>query len=98
MSCQQGKTAQQMLNAPHGAVYVWVNDSLSYPKALARRLGRDDLDIKTLTWLDDDNHFMGREYSGVVLDHAAVPTGKQMDNFYKVNRLCVRKGLVSGND
>lgn len=68
-----GLTTQQMNEAPPGAVFVWCNGALYYPQALARKLGRDDLTVRPLSWLRPDN-VMGREFSGVVLDHAAHPS------------------------
>ena len=40
---QTGRTTQQMLDAPVGAVFVWCNSALTYPKILAHGLQRDDL-------------------------------------------------------
>lgn len=68
---QAGRTSQQMLAAPPGAFFVWCNSKLSYPKALARHLGRDDLQIKPLSWLQIQNLAAWHAVSGVVLDHAA---------------------------
>ena len=42
---QSGRSSEQMKAAPAGAVYVWVNSMLGYPKALARAVGREDLRI-----------------------------------------------------
>jgi hypothetical protein len=59
-----------MKAAPHGAVFVWCNSELEYPKALAWAIGRDDLDIRPLSWMEPRN-VMGRKLGGLVLDHAA---------------------------
>ena len=45
MTRRDGKTTKQMQEAPHGALYLWVNGHLGYPKQLARTLGREDLVI-----------------------------------------------------
>jgi hypothetical protein len=42
---QSGRTTQQMLDAPKGAYYVWLSQSLSYPRQLAQHLKRADLHI-----------------------------------------------------
>lgn len=40
-----GRTTAAMLAAPRGAIYVWCNGHLGYPRDLAKKLGRDDLQI-----------------------------------------------------
>jgi hypothetical protein len=40
-----GRTTKQMQEAPPGAIFVWCNGHLWYPRQLARRLGREDLRI-----------------------------------------------------
>lgn len=67
---QPGRTTRQMKSAPLGAVYVWGDSRLEYPKKLARSIGREDLDVRPLTWLGMRN-VVGRKISGLVLDHAA---------------------------
>lgn len=48
---QTGTTTRQMLQAPVGAIYVWCNGGLGYPKSLARHLERQDLRIVPSSWL-----------------------------------------------
>jgi hypothetical protein len=67
---QTGRTTQQMLDAPVGAVFVWCNSAVLYPKILAHGLQRDDLVVRPLSWLERRN-VMGRTFPGVVVDHAA---------------------------
>jgi hypothetical protein len=67
---QTGQTTQQMNNAPLGAVFVWCNSRTHYPQALAKTLGREDLVVRPLSWLERRN-VMGRTFPGVVVDHAA---------------------------
>ena len=43
-----GFTSRQMENAPDGAVFVWCNGHLDYPKRLAEHLGRKDLRIESI--------------------------------------------------
>jgi len=66
---QTGRTTQQMQAAPQGAVFVWCNSHVDYPIALARALGRGDLAVYPLAWLEPIN-VIGRNLSGLVLDHA----------------------------
>lgn len=67
---QNGQTTNQMLEAPKDALYIWCNDSLSYPKALAQYLGRGDLQIFGLSALNGDK-LRGRVFTDIIVDHAA---------------------------
>jgi hypothetical protein len=58
-----------MTHASQGSVFVWVVGDLWYPKGLAERCGRKDLEIVGPGWLE--NGWRGRELSGLVVDHAA---------------------------
>lgn len=78
---QTGQTTRQMQEAPTGAVFVWCNGGLSYPRALAQTLGRTDLKIVPAAWLEDD-HWRGVK-SAVVLDHATVLNLSQIGTFSK---------------
>jgi len=73
---QTGASTQQMQKAPVGAVYIWANRALTYPKNLARRIGRDDLKIVSPEWLDS-SRYQGYELTGVVVDHATLLTEDQ---------------------
>ena len=75
---QTGRTAQQMLDAPQNAVYVWCNDRLEYPRHLASNLYRHDLRIVGPSWLEHDG-YMGLSFTSVVLDHAFYPRGIQIE-------------------
>jgi hypothetical protein len=88
---QTGRTTQQMLNAPVGAVFVWCNSDLAYPKGLARDLQRDDLVVRRLSWLERRN-VMGRDFSGVVVDHAAQPDS---EGYEALGYLRIRDLLVN---
>ena len=74
-----GLTTQQMKAAPQGAVFVWCNDRTWYAVQLARKLGRDDLQIKPPRWLVES--WQGLELTGVVVDHAARLSDKQWEGF-----------------
>lgn len=71
---QTGRTTQQMKDAPHGALFIWCTGDTRYPKALARLLGRDDLQIVPLSFLSGPSG-LGRTFTGLVLDHAAPLVG-----------------------
>jgi hypothetical protein len=87
-----GRTTQQMTDAPLGAVFVWCNSALHYPEALARQLGRDDLVIRRLSWLERRN-VMGRTFPGVIVDHAA---HCDAEAYEALNYLRTRGVLVAG--
>lgn len=66
--CQQaGTTTRQMLQAPVGAIYVWCNGNLHYPRGLAKHLGRDDLQVVPSSWLMPS---CIATHGVVVVDHA----------------------------
>src|SRR5947207_1411596 len=71
-----GLTTRQMRSAPNGAIFVWVNGHLSYPRDIARHLGRSDLEIVAPSWLEG-HHWRGRYLSGLVIDHACALTHAQ---------------------
>jgi hypothetical protein len=66
-----------MLAAPHGAVFVWLSNSLGYARVLAEKIGRDDLKIVGPSWFAS-NKWRGLEMTGIVIDHAAQLTDEEM--------------------
>lgn len=66
---QAGLTTEQMMRAAPLAVYLWPNDRLHYPQALAAHLGRRDLIIRSLGWLRPESIY-GLRPSEIVFDHA----------------------------
>jgi hypothetical protein len=74
-----GRTTAQMKAAPEGAVFIWCNSHLHYPRALAQDLGRRDLLIRSPEWLEGDGLRSFREE--IVLDHAVSLTRRQYDGF-----------------
>ena len=74
-----GATTQQMKEAPKGAVFVWCNWRTDYAIHLAQKLGRNDLQIESPTWLE--NGWRGVKLAGVVVDHAARLTPSQRDGY-----------------
>jgi hypothetical protein len=73
----QGWTTKQMQEAPVGAIFVWCNEALSYPRDLARALKRADLRIIAPPRMQDAHRWGGRWLSGVVVDHASRLTEEQ---------------------
>lgn len=67
---QIGTTSRQMRAAQHGATYLWGENHLSYPRDLARHLGRTDLRIVGPEWLRGGN-YLGLRSGELVVDHAA---------------------------
>ncbi len=59
-------------------MFVWCNGRLDYPKALAKKLERRDLEIVAPS-VFESNYFHGRRISGLVVDHAARLTDRQID-------------------
>lgn len=66
---QSGRTTKQIVEAPRFAVYVWVNHHLTYPKGLARYLGRDDITFVSPSWLSMRTSRMNTR--PIVVDHEA---------------------------
>ena len=81
-----GATTQQMQDAPKGAVFVWCNNRLEYPRALARKIGRDDLSIVSPYWLE--RGWAGQKFTDLVVDHAcSLSAGEQNGLKYAITRL-----------
>lgn len=87
-SRQIGATTQQMKDAPLGATFVWCNGLLHYPVLLAKRLGREDLIVRPLSWLSTPNNFVGQNLTNVIIDHAA----RLDDNAWESRYYLVRHG------
>ena len=86
MTRQTGATTKQMQSSPKGAIYLWCNDSIQYPKELAARLDRSDLRIVKRSWLETSHGIHG----DLVVDHAfnAVrpPTDREKVAIQSINR------------
>lgn len=80
----RNRTTQQMLEAPIGAIYVWVHPPLYYAVDLAKFHHREDLQIVTPGWLESPANIRGRHFSGIVLDHAAYLTAEQWQGWQEV--------------
>lgn len=64
-----GHTTRQMKNASHGAIFVWCNRNLNYPRDLARQLLREDLMVVSPDWVNQ-SRWRGLKITEMVLDHA----------------------------
>ena len=76
-----GMTRHQIENAPQGALFVWINSQLDYPKTMAIAVGREDVRIVSLTVLSHLNvhMFQGCTFPAVILDHAIRLTDQQSE-------------------
>lgn len=79
----QGTTTRQLQQIEQNGLFVWCNSHLKYPRDLARRLGREDINIVSPNMLSM-NEFRGKKYSEVIVDHAAQLNTEQC---IEVNRL-----------
>lgn len=66
-----GTTTRQMQRAPQGAFFVCPNEAFArqYGRDLARHLGREDLKLVSLSWLEKPHNWRGSNRS-IVVDHA----------------------------
>lgn len=78
-----GQTAQQMQAASFEAVFVWCNNSLHYPRDLARHLGRTDLRIVSPSWVGS-GQAQGCAHT-IIVDHAAALSLRQRDEVDVIN-------------
>lgn len=83
MARGDGKTTRQMRAAPNGALFVWVNSALHYPRTLAIRLERTDLEIVSPFDLEHDR-MRGKTWPAIVIDHAADLTFRQWDGLKRL--------------
>jgi hypothetical protein len=73
-----GRTTRQLELLPQGALFVWCNGALDYPRDLARKLNRTDIRIISPNGLFDPG-LRGVEWSAIDLDHAAHLNERQRD-------------------
>ena len=78
-----GITTKQILNAPKDAIFIWVNDSLFYPRNLAISLNRADIEIHPPSFLS--YHRLKGNLREIVIDHAAFfsLTESQFDSYQR---------------
>lgn len=72
-----GRTSRQLRFAPHGAVFVWCNDVLDYPKTLAKAHWIDRPDLVIIGPSQIRDRVRGRV--DFVVDHAARLTADQIE-------------------
>lgn len=80
---QAGHTSHQMQRAPERALYIWCSGDVTYPKNLARFLGREDLRVVSSSYmvLDHRRHDVMRQHGAkhYVVDHAYWSLNKSTD-------------------
>lgn len=86
----EGRTARQMMEAPKGAIFVWCNESLDYPKKLAvylgiwqGRMGSVNLRIVRPSWLQEPGNLAQCRKDCIILDHACTLTALQQEMFHQ---------------
>jgi len=84
----EGRTARQMMEAPKGAIFVWCNEHLDYPKKLAvylgiwrGRMGSVNLRIVRPSWLQEPGNLAQCRKDCIILDHACTLTALQQEMF-----------------
>lgn len=94
---QTGRTTRQLRGAALGALFVWCNEAVSYPKTLAADIGRHDIQIEPLSILDRGYivRFRGCIWSEVIIDHAARLTGEQAATLREVRPFIERRECSS---
>lgn len=76
---RSGRTKRQMEDAPKGAIYIWDNKILSYPRELSYSIGREDLTILEKGYLYyRANRLTHIIFTDIVVDHACVLSSDQM--------------------
>lgn len=72
-----GRTSRALQSAPPDAVYVVHTYAMErYARDLAHHLGRKDITIKPMSWLEADR-WRGTRLDKIVLDHACVEAPNQ---------------------
>ena len=69
MDRNTGKTTQQIARLKHCGIFVWCNRFTYYPEQIAKKLHREDVQIKPLSWLRCENVY-GRRFTDIDVDHA----------------------------
>lgn len=87
-----GRTTKQMKAAPQGAVFVWCNNHLDYPRRLAEKLGRGDLQIVGPMWLEYAGHWLGSTFTDIIVDHAAQLSEGTRDGCYLIRMRIIHHG------
>jgi hypothetical protein len=77
-----GRTTRQMEAAKPKAIFVCADHGCRRSRDLARKCGREDLELVAPSTLDWPNRFAGREISEIVVDHAVVLTAQQRETLH----------------
>lgn len=80
------RTTAQMLEAPKGAYYVWYCAALSYPKQLAKHLGRADLKIVSPSFFGHKGRGSGLK-TKIIIDHGCVLSISNLTTIARCNTL-----------
>jgi hypothetical protein len=65
-----GRTTTQLKNLPARATFFWYTNDTYYPKALAKKLNREDIKVYPRSSLANPHKFYGLAYFKFALDHA----------------------------
>lgn len=79
-----GRTSRQMQTAARGALFVWLNNHIDYPRHLAKKLGRDDLEIVRRGDLYPGHQLRGRTFTEIVIDHAAKLPAREFEAYHQL--------------
>lgn len=89
----KGHTTQQLKDAKLGALFIWCNSRIDYPKALARHLGREDIKIVSPSVLEcNGERLRGLTLPEIILDHACVPDEREWDVIERARNLTTQRG------
>jgi len=81
-----GRTTAQMKAAPKGAIFVWCNPCLNYPRQLAKGLDRIDLVIIPPSLLEE-HRWKGLRLTGLVVDHDTRLTEEQAQTLERMRAM-----------
>lgn len=87
---QTGQTFKQMRAAPQGAVFIWCNAQLDYPRRVAIDAGRTDLVVVAPHWVES-MAWQGRILPGIVTDHALITSPEMLERLKCIRALTVRR-------
>ena len=65
------KTTTQLKRAVYGSLFIWRSLSLSYPRQIAKEIGREDIIVRSLLFIRS-MECQSHKYPDVILDHSLV--------------------------
>ena len=89
-----GRTREQMLAAPPGAIFIWGGHELRYAVRLAADIGRGDLRIRPLSWFDD-GAWRGLDMTGLVIDHAVAMSCERFASLREIRSVAERPAVAA---